>query len=184
MAIQAATDARSTFPAILRELLEKHPQTGKRTTLKELGVAVGTRQQSISLYRNGDTQPSPDILVRIAAFFGVSVDYLLTGVSSENKAINEELGLSEQAILQLKTAKQFSDTLGVIDELLSDGEFYTFIEDVSYKAAKLKSFQDPDVPKVVDGLNVEGYFLWDLQTFVQEFIRRELNKRDLGIDVR
>ena len=81
MTIQAARDARSTFPAILRELLEKHPQTGKRTTLKELGEAVGTRQQSISLYRNGDTQPSPDILVRIAAFFGVSVDYLLTGVS-------------------------------------------------------------------------------------------------------
>ena len=82
MTIQAAIDARSTFPAILRELLEKHPQTGKRTTLKELGEAVGTRQQSISLYKNGDTQPSPDILIRIAAYFGVSVDYLLTGISS------------------------------------------------------------------------------------------------------
>ncbi len=184
MTIQAAGDARSTFPAILRELLEKHPQTGKRTTLKELGEAVGTRQQSISLYRNGDTQPSPDILVRIAAFFGVSVDYLLTGISSENKAINEELGLSEQAILQLKTAKQYPDTLGIIDELLSDGDFYTFIEDVSHKATNLKALMAPDAPKGPEGLNIEGYFLWDLQVFVQEFIRRELNKRDLGIDVR
>lgn len=41
----------------------------------------------------------------------------------------------------------------------------------------------PDAPKGPEGLNIAGYFLWDLQVYVQEFIRRELNKRDLGIDV-
>ena len=93
------------FPTILRELLEHHPKTGEKTTLRDLGKAVGTRQQTISLYKNGETQPTPETLARIAGFFGVSVDYLLTGVSSENKGFNEELGLSEEAVNMLKLAK-------------------------------------------------------------------------------
>ena len=32
-----------TFPRVLRELLDRHPVTGKRTTLKELAKAVGVR---------------------------------------------------------------------------------------------------------------------------------------------
>ncbi len=181
MTIQEGTLAWE-FPTILRELLEKHPKTGNRTTLKELGEAVGTRQQSISLYRNGDTQPSPDILIKIAAFFGVSVDYLLTGISSENRAVHEQLGLSEQSIDLLKVAKNYPDTLGVIDELLSDGEFYTFIQDIGDKARTLKSMMQGDTPKVSDGLNRLGYFRWDLHTYIQDFIQRELDKRDLGIE--
>ena len=170
------------FPKILQGLLEKHPQTGKRTTLKDLGEAVGTRQQTISLYRNGDTQPSPDILIRIANYFGVSVDYLLTGISSENKEVHEQLGLSEQSIDLLKVAKNYPDTLGVIDELLSDGDFYTFIQDIGDKARTIKSMMQGDTPKVSDGLNRLGYFRWDLHTYIQDYIQRELNKRDLDIE--
>lgn len=183
MTIQAAIDARSTFPAILRELLEKHPQTGKRTTLKELGEAVGTRQQSISLYKNGDTQPSPDILIRIAAYFGVSVDYLLTGISSENKAVHEQLGLSEKALGLLRTAKQYPETLAIIDQLLSDEEFYTFVDDITLKVDRIKSLTGDDRPELPKGFNFLGYFIWDLRVFVQEFIHRELDKRGLYLDV-
>lgn len=183
MTIQAAIDARSTFPAILRELLEKHPQTGKRTTLKELGEAVGTRQQSISLYKNGDTQPSPDILIKIAAYFGVSVDYLLTGISSENKAVHEQLGLSEQSVILLKQAKQYADVLGTIDDLLSDVEFYTFLAAMDHKVTRIKDLENADRPHFVKGFDFMGYFVWDLQMFIQEFIRNSLNKRGLGVDM-
>ena len=86
------------FPNILRELLDHHPKTNARTTLKELAEAIGIRQQTVSLYKNGETQPTPETLVKIAEFFNVSVDYLLTGISSQNKSIHEELGLSEEAI--------------------------------------------------------------------------------------
>lgn len=92
---EQVTGYEGTFPTILRELLECHPKTGKKTTLKALGEYVGIRQQTISLYKNGTTQPTPENLIRIAEYFHVSVDYLLTGISSENKALHEELGLSE-----------------------------------------------------------------------------------------
>ncbi len=96
----------ATFPKILRALEEHHPADGRATTHKALADAVGVRPQTISLYAAGETQPTPDTLLKISGYFGVSVDYLLTGVSSENKKINDELGLSEKAIKRLKQATQ------------------------------------------------------------------------------
>ena len=86
------------FPTTLRGLLEKNPKDGRSTTYKALGEAVGVRQQTISQYASGQTQPTADVVLQIARFFGVSVDYLLTGVSSYNKEYNEELGLSDAAV--------------------------------------------------------------------------------------
>ena len=70
------------FPTTLRGILESHPKDGHSTTYKALGEAVGVRQQTISQYASGQTQPTADVVLRIAQFFDVSVDYLLTGVSS------------------------------------------------------------------------------------------------------
>lgn len=46
---EQVTGYEGTFPTILRELLECHPKTGEKTTLKALGEYVGIRQQTISL---------------------------------------------------------------------------------------------------------------------------------------
>lgn len=177
------------FPKILRELLDRHPMTGTRTTLKELAEAIGIRQQTVSLYKNGETQPTPETLVKIAKFFGVSVDYLLTGISSQNKSIHEELGLSEEAIGMIKTAKETDGFIGgptlidTLNELLSDRDFYEFLEDVSFKTSQVKSVLNGNFDRSHMGnINVEGYFIWDLQKYVEEFILKQLVKRGLSIE--
>lgn len=179
------------FPTILRDLLDRHPKTGARTTLKELGEACGIRQQTVSLYKNGETQPTPETLVKIAEFFGVSVDYLLTGISSQNKSVNEEYGLSEEALSMLKQAMTtdrfdgFPSIMSVINELLSDREFYEFIDDASFKTETLKAAMANGIDKSHMGnFDVEGYYIWELQMYIQEFIRKQLIKRGLGIDVK
>ena len=88
----------ATFPTILRKLMSKHPIGGRPTTQKELARELDIRPQTVSLYVNGITQPSPDTLVNIANYFNVSIDYLLTGVSSFNKETNTSLGLTETSI--------------------------------------------------------------------------------------
>ena len=127
------------FPTMLRGILESHPKDGHSTTYKALGEAVGVRQQTISQYASGQTQPTADVVLRIAQFFGVSVDYLLTGVSSYNKEYSEELGLSESQ--------------GMTD-------------------AMKDHFKE---------LDIEGYFVWQLQMYVQEFVQKEVKK--LGLDI-
>ena len=173
-----------TFPRVLRELLDRHPVTGKRTTLKELAKAVGVRQQTVSLYKNGETQPTPETLVRIADYFDVSVDYLLTGVSSQNKPIYEELGLSEEAIGMLKRAKETA-IIATLNELLSDRGFYDFLEDTDFKVQQLKAlFEGKNDTVNIKDLDIEGYYIWDLQKYIEEFILKQLVKRGLSIEER
>ena len=180
-----------TFPNMLRELLDRHPMTGARTTLKELAEAIGIRQQTVSLYKNGETQPTPETLVKIAEFFNVSVDYLLTGISSQNKSINEELGLCEAAIDMLRKVKAtetFDGTTSLHDTLnglLSDRDFYDFLDDVTFKAQRVKAILDGQFDKSNMGsFDIEGYSIWDLQKYIEEFILKQLVKRGLAIEER
>lgn len=186
---EQVTGYNGKFPTILRELLECHPKTGVKTTLKALGEYVGIRQQTISLYKNGTTQPTPENLVKIAEYFNVSVDYLLTGISSANKDMHEELGLSEDAITLMKYAKDTEGFNGaaplikLLDSLLSDKDFYEFLEELDLKAEQVRSVLNGKFDKSNAGnLDIEGYFIWDLQKFVEEFILKELQKYGLQIE--
>ena len=67
------------LPETLQKLLKKHPHTGKPTTQKELASFLGIRQQSLSQHIKGRTMPTPDKLLAMADYFGVSADFLLIG---------------------------------------------------------------------------------------------------------
>lgn len=191
---QNADRYNDIFPTTLRSLLESHPKDGHSTTYKTLGEAVGVRQQTISLYAAGQTIPTADVLLRIARFFDVSVDYLLTGISSSNRGYNEELGLSDGSIEFLKRAKDMfgginvadntEKTMPYLDELLSDKEFYEFLDGLHYYVEGLGGSDGlPDEMKErFKGLNVEGYFIWQLQMYVQDFIRKEIGKLGLELE--
>lgn len=181
------------FPTTLRKLLESHPKDGHTTTYKTLGEAVGVRQQTISLYANGQTQPTAEMALKIAQFFGVSVDYMLTGVSSQNRSYYEELGLSETAVQYLRRARQMyslpdsekAQTIPFLDEMLSDREFYEFLEDLAHHVEQTRMAQSKaDKALKKAGLDIEGYFIWQLQMFVEEFIRKELIKYGLKIELK
>lgn len=178
------------FPSTLRSVLESHPKDGRPTTYKALGEAVGVRQQTISQYASGQTQPTADVILRIAQFFGVSVDYLLTGVSAGNQDIHDRIGLSDKAISLLERTKNtctFDGTVTagqMMDKLLSDEDFYKFFDDLLFKSALTKATLNmTDEQREAISLNLEGYYLWDLQMFVQDFIRKEIKKLGLAIDV-
>ena len=182
------------FPTTLRGILESHPKDGHSTTYKALGEAVGVRQQTISQYASGQTQPTADVVLRIAQFFDVSVNYLLTGVSSFNKEYSQELGLSETAVEHLKRAKNLYPqvdpdparvrTIPYLDELLSDDEFYEFLDALYYYVDGLQGAHGmtDEMKEHFKGLDIENYFVWQLQMFVQEFIQKEIKK--LGLDIR
>lgn len=174
------------FPSTLRKLLESHPKDGHSTTYKALGEAVGVRQQTVSQYASGQTQPTADVVLRIAQFFGVSVDYLLTSISSYNKGYNEELGLSESSVEYLKRARQLYpqtdiervNTMPYLDELLSDKDFYEFLDALYYYVEGLRGTRNmtDEMKEHFKGLDIEGYFVWQLQMYVQEFIQKEIKK--------
>ncbi len=66
---------------------------------KQLALAIGVAQNTLSQYENGKRAPDFDTMARISDYFHVSVDYLLgrdeeklpTVISEEQDSIDEEL---------------------------------------------------------------------------------------------
>ena len=81
------------FASTLRDLMAKH-----KTTQKELAKFVGIRPQSLAQYCSGETTPNGEKLLKIAEFYNVTTDFLLTGTVIEDIPVREMLGLSERTV--------------------------------------------------------------------------------------
>ena len=108
----------SKFSFILKKLLTDNKLSGA-----ELGRKIGVSKETISQYCKGNVEPKSGILIKLANFFGVSCDYLLTGVEPADKQESQELGLSGDAIRLLKQC-QDERVRGLVDRLLGSPEFY------------------------------------------------------------
>lgn len=122
----------SHFAATLRALMEKHG-----TTQKELADFVGVRPQTLSLYCTGETQPNVDKLLKIAEYYRVTTDFLITGTILEDVSAREMLGLSERTIENMKLVNDgyFEDSpymLPLLDCILGDKDFYAALERAAY----------------------------------------------------
>lgn len=134
------------FPSVLRALMEENG-----TTQKELAQFIQVRPQTLSLYCSGETQPNGEKLLKIAEFYHVTVDYLLTGTVIENIPVYKMLGFSENTVENLRLVKDgyFEDTpgmLAMLDCLLSDKDFYLAIEQAcawnAQKAGKAETYRE------------------------------------------
>lgn len=80
----------------LRELRKE-----KGISLKELGAEIGVAESTMSLYENGKRQPDYETLLKLAEYFGVSVDYLLRGNDNFER-------LPEELVILNRNAKKLS----------------------------------------------------------------------------
>lgn len=55
----------------------------KHITQEELGKVLDIQKAAISKYENGRAEPSTEVLKKMSAYFGVSVDYLLGNSTSK-----------------------------------------------------------------------------------------------------
>lgn len=76
------------FSKRLRNLREN-----KGVNQEKLGAILGLSASTIGMYEQGRRQPDNDTLIKMADFFGVSVDYLLgkTEVKNYNNPYDDEL---------------------------------------------------------------------------------------------
>lgn len=64
--------ARENFAANLKRLREKNG-----LSMQKLGAAIGTTGVSLGYYERGEREPALGVLVKIALYFGVSIDELV-----------------------------------------------------------------------------------------------------------
>lgn len=119
------------FADVLKELISK-----KGITQTALAEYLGLKSQTVSLYCNGKSYPELNNLLKIASYFGVSTDYLITGKKTENKSARELLNLSDSAIDNIK--KHSNDkNFKYFDMALADNQLdwikqFTFMAIIQY----------------------------------------------------
>ena len=96
----------STIPASernIRAACGEHIKTlrkQKNLTQKEVAAQLGVHATQLNKYEMGLHAPPPDKLVFLAELFGVSVDYLLTGGTTDIRPIHHHRLLERFRIVQ------------------------------------------------------------------------------------
>ena len=180
------------FAVSLRELMAKHPKDGSVTSPATLAEELGTSTQTISYYINGKRKPSYDNVIALTKFFGVSADYLLFHVKSENMDMHKKTGLSNEAITMLeqmhKTSKNgdLTDITALVDSLLSDRDFYVFMEESQQQIDHINELEKMDWAErdeMYPGVNMLGYSKWFLVQKINDFIFQQMEKHGLKIEI-
>ena len=167
------------FATTLRNFMAKSPKTGKPVTQKELAAHLSVRPQTVSLYCTGESLPNCEQLLKIAEYFGVTADYMITGKMPENKPVRELLGLSETTVQNLRLIKDgyFEDSplmLPMLDCLLNSKDFYlTFAEAAQIQQQgieaepKLKEFYEWKATQKLNDFFLH-FLSYDLQAIYKE----------------
>lgn len=93
--------------SIFEQLLQKYGVSTYRVS-KETGIA----QSVFSSWKNGISTPKQDKLKKIADYFGVSVEYLITGEEKEGGEkyyLNDETAEMAQALFENKNLRVLFD---------------------------------------------------------------------------
>lgn len=125
-------DLRREF--IAREIQKE----GKRSSLANIGKAVGIATSTLSDYENSKKNPSLDNAAKLAQFYKVPLDYL-AGLSDEpvnmdTYTIQRKTGLSAKAIEVLYSAP--IDVCNFISTLLESSHLHGIIQDLAQVESK------------------------------------------------
>lgn len=161
------------FATTLRLFMDGHPDTGEKTTQKALADYLDVRPQTVSYYCTGESLPNCEQLLRIANFFNVTTDFLMTGRRVENKPVREWLGLSENTVQNMRLIKEgyFEDEpymLPMLDCLLGAKDFYLTMGEV------LKWYHAREHVTDVEKEFCEWKAAQAMQDFLLDFLSRDV----------
>jgi len=112
------------FPKILKELREV-----KGWSQGQLGKRVGADIQRISKYERGISCPTPDMMVKFANTFEISLDYLMRGMKEldESYIKNQEWLKRLEKLNQLDEEDQ-SALIRIIDAVLKNHQLEKVVQ--------------------------------------------------------
>ena len=116
------------FPSKLRALMS---ETG--TSQETLANYIGVTRQSVGYYAQGQSSPDWKGLVKIAEFFNVSLDYLMTDSEIKSSDVGMQAAcrythLSEDAVNNIKCTKILSDAAALrLENAEPDSDEYNLL---------------------------------------------------------
>lgn len=74
----------------------------KGLTQEQVAKEISMNRTSLTRYENGERVPKANELISLSKLYNTTIDYILTGVSAENKSTHDSIGFSQNAIEVLK----------------------------------------------------------------------------------
>ena len=87
----------------------KELRISKQLTQKEVANAIGVSPQSYGYYENEINKPDPDTLIKLANFFGCSIDYILFRENDYGIIENKESCLTDKQSKLLSSFNMLSN---------------------------------------------------------------------------
>lgn len=84
----------------------KDLRDSRNLTQKQLADALKVKRETVNQWEHGSRDLKTFYIESLADFFGVTCDYIIRGVASENVDIHRRTGLSDQAIKALEFMKE------------------------------------------------------------------------------
>lgn len=149
------------FPSRLREL-----RAEKRVSQEALSKVLGVSKSTIGLWENGDTLPDAKSVCDLAAYYGVSTDFLLgkTDISSADmntREICERTGLSGDTVTLLSAYSGMntlaSSFIARFFEDVVTGDSLTMICDFLRRSAHAGAIDEINRQAELDGLADEDF---------------------------
>ena len=96
----------------------------KGVTAYKVGKATGIAGSTFTDWKNGRSVPKQEKLQKIADFFGVSLDYLMTGKDSQINYLysNENTDLLIEITRKIKTNPEFAERMAHYMSLMSENK--------------------------------------------------------------
>lgn len=102
----------------------------KHITQEELGKVLDIQKAAISKYENGRAEPSTEVLKKMSAYFGVSIDYLLGNSPAKLSAQKLGRGVCIPVLgrvvagIPIEAVEEILDYEEITPELAATGEFF------------------------------------------------------------
>lgn len=115
---------------VFEQLLQKH-----NVTSHKVSKATGVTQTALSNWKSGRSTPTTKTLQKIADYFGVTIDYLMTGEEKEDSGkyyLNEDTAEIAQEVFENKDLRVLFDAAkdaspeDLNRPLITDNEFTPF----------------------------------------------------------
>jgi len=111
-------------------------------TQAELAKEVGVLRATINQWENETRDIKTTFTVKLANYFGVTCDYILRGIVSENVSIHDATGLSNGAIERIKNLQQY--TRDGLNTLL-ESQYSINILSAIYSATKISNYSGEEL---------------------------------------
>ena len=110
-----------------------HLRKVKGISQGDLAKALFVKREVVAYWEEGRRDLKTDYTIKLADYFGVTCDYLLRGIQSENVDIARATGLNDKSIEHIKMTAQLTtdyhhESLGVaVNRFFSSSNFLWFI---------------------------------------------------------